>query len=461
MGRPFFEVFSELQMDDKIRRLFEDTQITKVSTNSSRDFLRVYLTSDHLIAKEQIRRLEQKMEKDLFDGRMRVYVIEQFYLPDVYYLENLFETYWPSVLSEIHAYSPVLHRILHGSDAHIENDALMLTLADNLIVHEKEDEIRRILEKIFAERCGIPPRLSISYQKQENRSEAEKEKLAKEIHAIVNRRFEAEERQKQAAGEADASPASDTQKKTADPSKRSRRKRIPDSPDLIYGKNFEGTPTPMNQITDGMGIVIVQGRIIESEPREIKGERYIFILTVTDDTDTFRMKFFCTADIAEKIMPELKPGVCICARGSVSFDTFDKDLSISYVTGIRKIPEFRKKREDHSDIKRVELHCHTKMSDMDGVTDVKDLIKQAAAWGQKAIAITDHGDVQAFPDALKASKDVGDDFKVIYGVEGYLVDDTLGLVKNPHGESFEDAFVVFDLETTGLSSESCAMNMKI
>ena len=459
MGRPFFDVFSELQMDDKIRRLFEDTQITKVSTNSSRDFLRVYLTSDHLIAKDQIRRLEQKMEKELFEGRMRVYVIEQFDLPDVYCLETLFETYWPSVLSEIHAYSPVLHRILHGADAHIEDGALKLTFSDNLIEHEKEDEIRRILEKIFAERCGIPPRLSISYQKTETDDEADRKKLEKEIHAIVNRRFEAEERQKQAQGEekAESSAVTPGAGKKNTEAKRSRRKRIPDSPDLIYGKNFEGTPIPMNQITDGMGIVIVQGRIIESEPREIKGERYIFILTVTDDTDTFRMKFFCTSDIAEKIMPELKPGVCICARGSVSFDTFDKDLSISYVTGIRKIPEFRKKREDLSDVKRVELHCHTKMSDMDGVTDVKDLIKQAAAWGQKAIAITDHGDVQAFPDALKASNDVGDDFKVIYGVEGYLVDDTLGLVTNPHGESFEDAFVVFDLETTGLSSESCAI----
>ena len=159
MGRPFFEVFSELQMDDKIRRLFEDTQITKVSTNSSHDFLRVYLTSDHLIDKDALRRLEQKMEKDLFEGRMRVYVIEHFDLPDVYSLESLFETYWPSILSEIHAYSPVLHRILYGADAHVEDDALKLTFTDNLIVHEKENEIRRILEKIFAERCGIPPRL--------------------------------------------------------------------------------------------------------------------------------------------------------------------------------------------------------------------------------------------------------------------------------------------------------------
>ena len=230
MGRPFFDVFSELQMDDKIRRLFEDTQITKVSTNSSRDFLRVYLTSDHLIAKDQIRRLEQKMEKELFEGRMRVYVIEQFDLPDVYCLETLFETYWPSVLSEIHAYSPVLHRILHGADAHIEDGALKLTFSDNLIEHEKEDEIRRILEKIFAERCGIPPRLSISYQKTETDDEADRKKLEKEIHAIVNRRFEAEERQKQAQGEekAESSAVTPGAGKKNTEAKRSRRKRIPD-----------------------------------------------------------------------------------------------------------------------------------------------------------------------------------------------------------------------------------------
>ena len=461
MSNLFTEVFSELHMDEASRRLFASTDITKVSTNRSRDFLRVYLSSDHLIPKEAIRRLEQQMETELFSGSMKVCIIEQFRLSDAYDLKSLFEAYWPSILSEIHQYSPVLYGILHRAAAVVEDDGLALVFPDTMVAHEKEDEIRRIIEKIFAERCGIPPRLTINYKKEKSE---ESDGLDREIRAIVQRRTEAEQSMAEEAGGEGEKPA-DTglnrgkggSRGSATGVKKARKRRIPDSPDLIFGRNFEGNVIPMNQITDGMGTVIVQGRILEAESREIKGERYMFILTVSDDTDTFRLKIFCAPDIATNLEPVLKPGLCICARGAVSFDTFDKDLSIQHVTGIRKTPEFKKPRKDESPVKRVELHCHTKMSDMDGVTDVKDLIRQAAAWGQKAIAITDHGDVQAFPDALKAAKDAGPDFKVIYGVEGYLVDDTIGLVKNPHHESFDDGFVVFDLETTGLSAESCAI----
>ncbi len=107
---------------------------------------------------------------------------------------------------------------------------------------------------------------------------------------------------------------------------------------------------------------------------------------------------------------------------------------------------------DTSPEKRVELHCHTKMSDMDGVSECKDIVKRAMKWGHKAIAITDHGDVQAFPDANHAlSPD--DDFKVIYGVEAYLVDDLKDIITDSKGQSLDETFVVFDLETTGFSPD--------
>lgn len=105
---------------------------------------------------------------------------------------------------------------------------------------------------------------------------------------------------------------------------------------------------------------------------------------------------------------------------------------------------------DSSLEKRVELHCHTKMSDMDGVSEVKSIIKRAKQWGMPAVAVTDHGCVQAFPDANHAL-DKGDTFKILYGVEGYLVDDTKQLVENSRGQDFGDTFVVFDIETTGFS----------
>lgn len=137
-------------------------------------------------------------------------------------------------------------------------------------------------------------------------------------------------------------------------------------------------------------------------------------------------------------------------KGVTVNDTFDRELTIGSVVGVMKIPDFTTARMDNSTRKRVELHCHTKMSDMDGVSDVKDIIKRAKKWGHKALAITDHGCVQAFPDANHAL-DHGDDFKVIYGVEGYLVDDLKEIVTNDKGQSLSDTFVVFDIETTGFS----------
>ncbi len=146
-------------------------------------------------------------------------------------------------------------------------------------------------------------------------------------------------------------------------------------------------------------------------------------------------------------------GAFLKIKGVTNIDKFDGELVISSVAGIRKISDFTESRKDTAPKKRVELHCHTKMSDMDGVTEVKDLLKRAHDWGHKALAITDHGVVQSFPDANHyiETLDKDDPFKVIYGVEGYLVDDLTDVAVNEKGQSLSGTYVVFDLETTGFS----------
>ena len=151
-----------------------------------------------------------------------------------------------------------------------------------------------------------------------------------------------------------------------------------------------------------------------------------------------------------ELLGELKAGAFVKVKGVTVNDTFDRELTIATVIGLKKIPDFTTIRMDNSVKKRVELHCHTKMSDMDGVTDVKDIIKRAKKWGHKAIAITDHGCVQSFPDANHAL-DKDDTFKIIYGVEGYLVDDLKEIVTDGKGQSLDEKYVVFDIETTGFS----------
>ncbi len=165
-----------------------------------------------------------------------------------------------------------------------------------------------------------------------------------------------------------------------------------------------------------MGEVTIRGKILHMEEREIRGERTILTLTVTDFTDTIHVKMFTKNEALKELKERLQEGSFVKLKGMTSLDRFDHELTISSVVGIRKIADFTTSRMDYAYKKRVELHCHTKMSDMDGVTDASVLLKRAKAWGMPALAITDHGCVQAFTEASHTiSKD--EEFKVIYGVE--------------------------------------------
>ena len=218
--------------------------------------------------------------------------------------------------------------------------------------------------------------------------------------------------------------------------------------------------------------VTVKGKIIREDSREIKNERTILMFDITDYTDTMTFKMFVHSDQVKEVKADLKMGAFVKLKGIAAIDAFDKELTIGSVIGIKKIADFTTSRKDLSVRKRVELHCHTKMSDMDGVSEAKDIVKRAYQWGHPAIAITDHGVVQAFPDAnhvwedlWKAEKakrkeagdpnpDKQDFFKIIYGMEAYLVDDLQDLVVNEQGQDFTHDFVVFDIETTGFSPVS-------
>ncbi len=226
---------------------------------------------------------------------------------------------------------------------------------------------------------------------------------------------------------------------------------------------------PINDIIGEMGEVVIRGKILNMDKREIKNERTILIFDVTDFSDTMTIKMFLHNDQVAELTGDVKPGAFVKIKGMTLMDKFDHELTIGSLTGIKKIPDFTTSRLDTSVRKRVELHCHTKMSDMDGVSEARDIVKRAYQWGHPAIAITDHGVVQSFPDAnhvwedlWKAEKnrrkeagdpdpDKQDFFKVIYGVEAYLVDDLHEIATNDKGQDFSQDFVVFDIETTGFS----------
>ena len=246
------------------------------------------------------------------------------------------------------------------------------------------------------------------------------------------------------------------------------------NPDVLYGRDFEDESVEILKIGDEIGDVVIRGRVQSVDMREIRNERTIFMFTITDFTDTIGVKIFVQNAEVPELKDAIKKGAFIKVKGKTTVDAFDHDLTVMSVWGIKKITDFRTGRQDTSPVKRVELHCHTKMSDMDGVTDAARLVQRAYEWGHPAIAITDHGVVQSFPEANHAIeaidgayrkkyqaehpdatkdelKKVSAPFKVIYGMEAYLVDDLKDIVVNSKGQDIHGSYVVFDIETTGFS----------
>ena len=230
---------------------------------------------------------------------------------------------------------------------------------------------------------------------------------------------------------------------------------------VLFGKAINELPMPLSEVTSESGKVLVWGDIIAINRKETRdGEKYIYAIDFTDYTDSNTLKLICnkkrdSAKITK--LDELKTGMTILVRGDASYDTFDKEVSIR----VFDISTAQKaKRSDTAEKKRVELHCHTNMSAVDGMTAAKDLIMCAYKWGHKAIAITDHGVVQAYPEVMNTVSDIrkgGGEFKAIYGIEAYLVPDSINAVSGEHKASFDEQAIVFDVETTGFSIYSDRM----
>ncbi len=229
--------------------------------------------------------------------------------------------------------------------------------------------------------------------------------------------------------------------------------------DLIYGRPFGGQATPMAELSDDMFKVIVEGEVIAVNHRELKKRNaWVISFDMTDRTNSIRVSQFMEADKAKPILERIpKPGVWLRVQGKMVLDRYDNEMVLQpmgIMVGTKPV------RKDLAPEKRVELHLHTNMSSMDALTDTGSVIAQAAAWGHRAIAITDHGIAQAFPLALKASKNkvAGTDqpIKIIYGCEAYYVNDVDDRIV-VHGDQdvpLTGEYVAFDLETTGLSPQN-------
>ncbi len=460
MEKKFFDVFPTLKLSDQLRGLFQDVFVEKVTTNADRTYLHIHMVSHHLIQKKNVLQVETAIKMQLFaNNQTQIRLKETYRLSSQYTLQYLMQEYYESILWEIREQSMVEYNLFSNAEYYFEDEVLYVKFEDSVIATEKSDSIVRLLREIFAERCGLEVNIVVEYKeaKKSKLQEHNELRLQQQINAIVDENeAKRKELREEKAAEREERKAEKEAKEKQFAAKKDfyRAPRKTDDPDLIYGRDVEGEEIELSQVVGEMGEIVFRGKVISAEAREIRNEKSIFTFAVTDFTDSITVKMFLRNEQLPEMLSSIKPGAFLKIKGVTKLDTYDNELTIASVFGVKKIPDFTSKRMDTSPEKRVELHCHTKMSDMDGVSEVKDIVKRAHSWGHKAIAITDHGVVQSFPDANHYIEDIKDDpFKVIYGVEAYLVDDLTDIAVRGDEQSLDDTYVVFDIETTGFNAQ--------
>ncbi|MBO5409413.1 MAG: PolC-type DNA polymerase III [Clostridia bacterium] len=339
------------------------------------------------------------------------------------YPEALFsDTYYPELLTYISLKMPGVRQFLENSSATYQNQILTIQLsgtgADLLSHNGAGEEMKKLIQEEFSLEIDIIFADGIT----EPRTDNFLEKRAEYIRETV---------------------ASEMEETIRD---LSEKKKSP----IVMGKEIKGEAVPISSLTAESGRVVILGSVFYLEERETRNGFMALNMDVTDGSSSITVKKLFTKEEYSAFSSKVKVGTCVKIRGETMYDKYLRDYVINpYDISL----EEKEIRQDNSEEKRIELHMHTKMSAVDGVSDVQTLIDAAAKWGHKAIAITDHGVLQAYPEAYLHVKKKKLDIKLLFGVECYLLDDLADIY---HGEDapLNTEFVVFDLETTGLAPQT-------
>lgn len=519
MNYKFSELFEQLNVKAELKAAFSDVTVERMVMNQKKGVLKIYIHHNAMIPKDLIFALEAALDREIgkliqSSENVQVKIIEKYTLPDVYTLDMLLLDYHESILLELGKRNHFLQSLYSRAIVGVEDEFLVVSIDDSSIARSFEEKFVTILTKIFVERFNLTLRVKIDYipvpevpfepwhydecsldeeiarhsgnidaastaQSTENGIENGIEKTAEADSKDGNNTASLSEETKKEKQPESTVKADKPQKDFTKPSKSSSsysgsykqnskykkedRKDYGDSlvrsdnPDVLYLKDFEGDFVAIEDVPDdNLNEVVIRGEVISVEDRFFeKSGKTMIKVEISDYTDSMKMKVWLKEELAKQFMDAIKPGNFIAACGIAQLDTFDHELQLTSVRGIKKTGPIREKRVDTSEAKRVELHLHTKMSDSDAVTDVDSYLKQAVNFGHTAMAITDHGNVQSFPEAFHYQKDgkLPKDFKIIYGVEAYLVDDMQKIVTGEESCSLNGDFVVFDIETTGFSTE--------
>jgi len=413
------EIFrkNSISFESKIDTLYVD----KVKLNRKNNILKIYLVSKNILLENELDSLRKVFEKRF--PNLKVDLIVRYDVTEN--LDQFMKKYWDNIVCHIEKTVPsskcwigdIKYSIDQGvmtvySTSKGINYVLRSNRIDSIVKEKIQKELNINLDVIIED-------LSIEDDQDGFMEKREMEEKKISIDLLNNN------------GKVEKSVNKDPK---------------PVKDDYVYGKKIDEEPINISHITSDISSAVIVGEVFDLEFKDIKTKKKLATFNITDLTSSITAKVFLNEKQFEEFSTNIHNGSYVKIQGDVQFDNFMRCtvLMVKSLNLLNKV-----ERMDTAEEKRVELHLHTQMSAMDGVSSFKKICERAKKWGHKAIAITDHGVVQGFPEAMDAAKKFG--LKVIYGVEGYLVNDKKPILINYNKEKKYDKFVVFDIETTGLS----------
>lgn len=432
------DIFKDFTKEGKIL----ETDIETINLFKKSNKLELKLVSDEIIEIAQIYALEEYLKTRF---QIEKVIIQMNYTMDIDIAQEI-EKNWINIMCYMSKRFPLTRELLRKSTLKITENQIIVELQgkgkDILYARGFDTELTQLVSDLYGKKYRV------IYE--DNFSEAQKEEIKKmleeeEKKVIKKMQSQVVEAKPEAPKQAQDTPKQDKPSEPNPPEEEN-------SP-LIYGRQpkIKSDLIKVIDISVDTDKVALDGEIIGVDSRELKNGKTLISFKLYDGSSTMVCKVFVTAEQSGKVLSRLQAAKGVKIDGNAKYDPFTKEIGVIANTIIETAGMKKVKRMDNSENKRVELHMHTQMSQMDGMTACADLLKRAVSWGMKSIAITDHGVVQAFPDAHKYLGKSKADIKVIYGVEAYLVPDKDNCVAFPKGQDLDTEYCVLDIETTGLS----------
>lgn len=456
----FNKAFKGLTLDKELEDAFSAVSVENVIISKKNQAITVIISGNEQLNERQIFLVKKALSNQIFTSGERISIEEKYDL-SAFPLEEIFYKNKERIFKEIVAKGALYRTIINSSKIAVRGNILSIENEDNFIIRNKLSEITEWIKITFERRFNKHVAIELNFTKPKGRPKVYEIEVINNTAITESLKTEVDKTEK--VSKLSKEPENPMTTRTKPKKEYSYRKKVPKDPNTFYGRDFEGAEVDISDIVDEYSEVVIKGQIIKYEARETKTGKIIIIFDITDFTDSITCKMFIdserfneNSELKSNIEMNLAVGKFIKLKGRTQLDTYSHDLSINSVYGIKTIEDFTQKRMDNAEKKRVELHLHTIMSEMNAVINTNSLLKTLSRWGHKAVAITDNAVVQSFTDAWHNKQKLKlNDFKLIYGVEGYLVDDLSSTVRMGRGQKLTDNAVVFDIETTGFGPKNC------